>query len=87
MFADVPAKFGEVLRRSLIVAETFDMRNLHPSVLVGLYISAAQGYVAQKNHDKALEMLQKYTEIVISDIYPLRLHGDAYFRPSGWLVG
>lgn len=83
---DVPAKFDEVLRRSLIVAETFDMRHLHPGVLVGLYISAAQGYIAQKNNDKALEMLQKYTEIVTSDIYPLHLHGDVFFDLlDGWL--
>ncbi len=62
------------------------MRHLHPGVLVRLYISAAQGFVAQKNYDKALEMLQKYTEIVISDIYPLRLHGDAFFDLlDGWL--
>lgn len=84
--ADVPSKFDEVLRRSLVVAETFDMRRLHPGVLVGLYISAAQGYITQKNHDKALEMLQKYTEIVTSDIYPLCLHGDAFFDLlDGWL--
>lgn len=84
--ADVPSKFDEILRRSLVVAETFDMRHLHPGVLVGLYISAAQGYIAQKNHDKALEMLQKYTEIVTSDIYPLHLHGDAFFDLlDGWL--
>jgi len=84
--ADVPSKFDEVLRRSLVVAETFDMRHLHPGVLVNLYISAAQGYITQKNHDKALEMLQKYTEIVTSDIYPLSLHGDAFFdHLEGWL--
>ena len=83
---DVPSKFDEALRRSLVVAETFDMRRLHPSVLVSLYISAAQGFIAQKNHDKALEMLQNYTEIVTSDIYPLYLHGDAFFDLlDGWL--
>lgn len=84
--ADDPSKFEEVLRRSLVVAETFDMRHLHPGILVGLYISAAQGYITQKNHDKALEMLQKYTEIVTSDIYPLCLHSDAFFDLlDGWL--
>lgn len=84
--ADVPSKFEEVLRRSLVVAETFDMRHLHPGVLVGLYISAAQGFIAQKNYDKALDMLQIYTEIVTSDIYPLRLHGDTFFDLlDGWL--
>jgi transcriptional regulator with XRE-family HTH domain len=83
---DDPSKFEEALRRSLVIAETFEMRHLHPGVLVGLYISAAQGYIAQKNNDKALEMLQKYTEIVTSDIYPLCLHGDAFFdHLDGWL--
>lgn len=84
--ADVPSKFDEVLRRSLAVAESFDMRHLHPGVLVNLYLSAAQGYIAQKNQDKAIEMLQKYTEIVTSDIYPLHLHGDDFFdHLEGWL--
>ena len=84
--SDDSPKFEEVLRRSLVVAETFDMRHLHPSVLVSLYISAAQGYIAQKNYDKTLEMLEKYTEIVTNDIYPLCLHGDDFFdRLDGWL--
>lgn len=76
---DDPAKFEEVLRRALILAEAFDMRHLHPAILVGLYISAAQGYIAQHNLDKALDMLQQYTEMVTSDIYPLSLHGDDFF--------
>jgi len=33
----------------------------------------------QGNRDKALDMLQQYTEIIISDIYPLSLHGDDFF--------
>lgn len=83
---DDPLKFEEVLRRALTISEVFDMRHLHPGVLVGLYICAAQGYVAQKNNDKALDMLQIYTEVVTSDIYPLRLHGDAFFDLlDGWL--
>ena len=62
------------------------MRHLHPSVLVGLYISAAQGYMTQGNHEKALDMLQQYMEIATSDIYPLRLHGDTFFDfLEGWL--
>ena len=79
LYVDEPSKFDEILGRSLRIAETFDMEHLHPGVLVGLYISAAQGYVVQQNSDKALEMLEKYTEIVTSDIYPLCLHGDDFF--------
>lgn len=85
--ADVPEKFEEVLRRSLIVSEAFDMKHLHPGVLVGLYIAAAQGYIMQGNKSKTLEMLQKYTEIVTGNIYPLKLHGDEFFDLlESWLV-
>lgn len=84
---DDPAKFDETLQRALAVAEVFDMKHLHPGVLVGLYIGAAQGYVAQNDHDKALDMLQQYTEIVTSDIYPLSLHGDDFFdQLESWLT-
>jgi transcriptional regulator with XRE-family HTH domain len=84
---DDPSKFDEVLRHALDVAEVFDLRHLHPAVLVGLYICAAQGYIVQNNHDKALDMLQLYTEIVTSDIYPLSLHGDNFFDLlDSWLI-
>lgn len=84
---DDPAKFDGVLRRSLDIAELFDMKHLHPGVLVGLYICAAQGYAAQNNHDRALDLLEQYTEIVTSDIYPLSLHGDDFFdRLDKWIA-
>ncbi len=84
---DEPAKFEEVLRRALNIAKLYDMRHLHPGVLVGLYICAAQGYLVQNDHDRALDMLQQYAEIVTSDIYPLKLHGDEYFdRLDQWLI-
>ncbi|MPN31243.1 hypothetical protein SDC9_178717 [bioreactor metagenome] len=85
--ADDPIKFDEVLSRAFNVAESFDMRHLHPGVLVNLYICAAQGYIAQHNNDKALDMLQQYTEIVTGDIYPLKLHSDSFFDLlDEWLV-
>jgi len=85
--ADSPKKFEEVLRRSIIVSEAFDMKHLHPGVLVALYITAAQGYITQGNKSKTLDMLQQYTEIVTSDIYPLKLHGDEFFDMlDKWLV-
>lgn len=83
---DDPVKYEEVLRRALVIAEAFDMRNLHPGVLVGLYIAAAQGYMMQGKSEKTLDMLQQYTEIVTGDIYPLSLHGDSFFNLLGkWL--
>lgn len=84
---DDEAKFEETLVRAEKVAETFRMRQLHPGVLAPLYINAAHGYLLQQNNDSALTMLEKYTEIVTGDIYPLQLHGDAFFDLiEGWLT-
>jgi len=83
---DKPLKFEEVLRRARNMADDFDLKHLHPGVLVGLYIAAAQGYMMQGSHENALHMLQEYTEIVTGDIYPLKLHGDSFFDLlEGWL--
>jgi transcriptional regulator with XRE-family HTH domain len=76
---DTPSKFNETLRRALVIAEAVDLNHLHPGVIIGTYIAAAQGYLTQGNHDKALDMLQQYTDLVTSDIYPMRLQGDAFF--------
>lgn len=84
--ADDAFKFDEVLRRAVDVAQAFDMRQLHPAVIVGLYICAAQGYMMQGNREKALDMLGQYADIATSDIYPLQLHGDTFFdKLGGWM--
>lgn len=74
-----PEKYDEVLRRALSIAETFDMTHLHPGLFINTYICAAQGYIFQKNYEKALEMLQRYADLATGDIYPLNLHGDEFF--------
>jgi len=76
---DDAAKFEETLRRALVMEEAFDMRHLHPGVLVGTYIAAAQGYMMQGNSERTLDMLQQYAEIVTGAKYPLSLHGDEFF--------
>lgn len=48
--------------------------------LVKFYIISAQGYTMTGNTDKALEILEKYAELVTGDIYPLKIKGDDYFN-------
>lgn len=76
---DEPAQFEETYRRALAVTEAFDLKNLHPSMLMKLYILAAQGYTALGNRNRALEVLEDYVKLVTGDLYPLRLKGDDYF--------
>ncbi|MDR2940084.1 MAG: helix-turn-helix domain-containing protein [Clostridiales bacterium] len=76
---DEPGKYNEIYKRSLAIAEAFDIEKLHPAMLIPLYIYAAQGYVATGDKETALDILQKYTELVTGAIYPLRLKGDSFF--------
>lgn len=81
-----PEKFEEIWKRAHHIAEDFDLRHLHPSILTGLYIAAAQGYAMQQNREGCLAILQEYTELVTGDIYPLKLHGDFFFdRIESWM--
>lgn len=79
LWTDAPERFEEVLQRTLAIAEVFNLKRLHPVMLINVYVSAAQGYVASGRPEKALDMLQKYTDIVTGDIYPMSLHGDEFF--------
>jgi len=76
---DNPEQFDKTLKRANDIAEAFDLRKLHPSLLMKLYIVAAQGCAMLGSRERALEILEKYTELVTSDIYPLLLKGDEYF--------
>ena len=83
---DNPQRYEQILQRAFAVAEAFDLRHLHPVLLVGLQLTGAQGYMAQEKPDKALDLLQDYTDTVTSHIYPLHLHGDDFFDLLGpWL--
>lgn len=77
--ADEADKHDEILRRALLVAEAFNLKQLHPAVLCPIYITAAQTYTSQGKRDQALDMLESYTKVVTGDIYPLQLHGDEFF--------
>ncbi|MFF2479771.1 helix-turn-helix domain-containing protein [Paenibacillus sp. NPDC058071] len=83
---DDAAAFEETVQRTLAVAQAFQIKTLHPTVLMSFYITAAQDYMTIGSKDKALELLGKYAELVAGDIYPLQLHGDDYFnRLDDWL--
>lgn len=79
LYADDTEKFEEMYRRTVSIVEAFNIKELHPSVLLNFYLSAAQGYIASQNTGKALEMLEKYTEIASENMNHLMLKGDEFF--------
>lgn len=85
--ADDVERFEEIYRRILALAETFNIKELHPSALINFYISASQGYLTNGSVDKALELLEEYTDLIAGDIYPLQLKGDDFFHLlDDWLA-
>ncbi len=84
--ADNPEKSELILQRALAVAETFKLDTLHPNSMLKIYLSAAQVYSLQKQMDKALEMLERYTNLCISEKFAWNLHEDTFFDTiGGWL--
>ncbi len=71
--------FEETYRRILSIADSFHLETLHPAILLTTYFSLAQEYMLHEKEEEALDMLEKYCRLAVSDIYPLKLHGDAYF--------
>ena len=61
------------------IADVFQMKMLHPGILLGIYITIAQDWMKLNNAEQALDILSQYTELAVSNIYPLHLHGDNFF--------
>ena len=72
-------RFEEALGRVTAIEEAFKIGRLHPAILVKIYLATAQHYATAGSEEKAFEWLEKYAQLVTSDIYPLRLHGDDFF--------
>lgn len=66
-------------------AEAFDITHLHPAVYLSVLLGMAGGCIKFGKEEKALEVLETYTNLACGKIYPLRLHGNEFFdRLSSW---
>lgn len=76
----------ECFKRAVGISELFNLDKLHPNITVNLYLAAAQGYATHKQNEKALELIQKYTDVCIKYIYNFELRGDEFFdKIENWL--
>ena len=78
--ADDGPRFEETCRRCMEFIKIFNLKKLVPTAIMPFYLAAAQCYVTNENFEASLGMLETYTDIVTSDIYPLKLvKGDDFF--------
>lgn len=83
IYLDQPQKFSEIVRRTLSLCETFQADSLHPTIVLTVYLAAAQGYCSFGEPEKAIELLKKYCAVCMSLSFPLELHGDHFFDRIG----
>ena len=76
---DDKKQFIKVYKRVVHLSEIFNFEELHPTSLMQVYMAGAQGFMTFNDEEGALEVLETYTNLVLSDIYPLALHGDDFF--------
>lgn len=85
LYQNEPEKFEEILNRFLPIAGIFHLDRLHFNTMLRFYLISAQGYTAQENNEKALDMIQKYADLCLADDFKISLHGDAFFdRIDSW---
>ena len=78
-------RLDEIVKRTFVIIETFNIERLQPSTVVGFPLAAAHSYLALQNNDKSLDMLERYAEYAAGDV-TLQLKGDGFFSLiDGWL--
>lgn len=79
LYVAEPDRYEEIIKRTSVVVDAFDLEKLHPGSMMSYYFTAANGYAMLGKQESALDMLQKYTDISTGDIFPFTLHGDSFF--------
>lgn len=88
LFAGDQERFQTILNRILSMAQLFDLDHLHPGVMLQVYLAGAQGYAMQKNPEKSIDLLERYTSLCTSGTDSFTLHGDDFFDSlDGWFAG
>lgn len=64
----------------------FDLEHLHPGILFNTYLQLASAWLLAGDKERCLSWLERYTNLAVLAIYPLKLHGDDFFDAlDGWI--
>ena len=80
------ADFPLACRRAGELIQAFAVDRLHPGLVFPIYLAIARGWMKRGQKDAALEALEAYTALATGPVFPMRLHGDAFFNQlEAWL--
>jgi len=84
---DNRSKFDQIINRTLGLIDLFEVEQLHPAIVIGIYLTGAQGYAMLGADAEALDFLQRFVDLVTSNIYPLEFSGDQFFdKVRNWFA-
>ncbi len=80
LYADNPEKTDLFYEIFSGICRLFEVDELHPAVLINFYLLAARSYTLQGNKEKALDILELYTQYVLKlEKTKFTLHGNRIF--------
>lgn len=87
MVSDDRLKADETIRRTMLVAQAYDLDALHSNTMAQFYLTAAQYYTGRECVDEAIGMLTRYAQLCTGR-FSYELHADPYFDLlDDWLSG
>lgn len=80
LYADNPEKTDLFYGIFSGICKLFEVDELHPAVLINFYLLAARSYTSQGNKEKALDILELFTQFVLKlEKTEFTLHGNRIF--------
>ena len=80
LYADDPARIKDGFDKIIAVGSVFGLEAMQPAPYMTAYIAAAQVHASMGRKEEALDMLEKYANLLKSPgVFPLKLHGNAFF--------
>lgn len=80
LYAGEPTKIEQWIQSALETVKAFGIAQMHPLSVLPIHINAALLYLGSGNHEKAIEYLESYAEILcLPGIFPLSLKGSELF--------
>lgn len=72
-------KFDEIVCRIKRIIEVYDVRNLHPFLVITFLNNVFIGLTQQFRIEEGLKILTEIVDMIIAQTFPIELHGDDYF--------
>jgi transcriptional regulator with XRE-family HTH domain len=80
LYADLPERMDEYYNIFLTISQLFGLEELSPAALINIYLSGAVAYTKQGNKEKAINILETYSELILKlDNETIYLHGNRIF--------